>query len=132
MDWSQADGEERLALLWLAENMAAHGMMNATTIVEQYKGIRKPLDRNFAYATDKRYKALELDALGAVASSAGQKNRGLDMLRQAQTIWSSLGFDWRAAKSARTIARASGSLVDADEARKHAARWPASWLARPA
>ncbi len=130
MDWTDADGEERLALLWLAENMAGHKLVNATTVVERYRAIRKPLDRRFAYATDKRFRGLELDALGAVEAMTGQRSRAIGMLHEARDLWIGLGFEWRAAKSARAIARISNSENDLAEAHKRAEPWPASWLAR--
>ncbi|HEY8297687.1 MAG TPA: hypothetical protein VIG32_06660 [Candidatus Baltobacteraceae bacterium] len=132
VDWASTDGEERLALLWLAENMASHNMAHAAFVVNQYKAIRKPLDPRFAYSNDRRFRGHELDALGAVAALTGQTMRGLTMLNEARDLWQTLGFAWRAAKTARTIARITHSESDLAEARHRAAPWPNSWLANAA
>jgi tetratricopeptide (TPR) repeat protein len=131
IDWKNA-GEERLALLWLAENMAYHGMLTAVVIVDKYKAIDTPIDRRYLSATDKRYRGRELDALGMVAAVTGQTIRGLTMLHDALAIWESLGFEWRAAKTARIIARITQTNTDIADARRRAASWPNSWLAKAA
>jgi hypothetical protein len=132
LDWNAHEGEERLTLLWLAENMAYHGMPTATVVADKYKAIGVPIDRRFASPTDQRVRARELDALGTVHVVTGQHLRGLTMLYEALQTWDSLGFAWRAAKTARTIARVTGSENDVANARRHAAPWPNSWLAQAA
>jgi tetratricopeptide (TPR) repeat protein len=132
VNWNDYLGDERIALLWLAENMALHGMPTATTMVDKYKAISKPIDAHLTYATDKRYRGRELDALGTVAAVTGQKIRGLTMLHDALAIWESLGFAWRAAKTARVIARITQNDIDVADARRRAAPWPNSWLAKVA
>ncbi len=127
-EWRDADNEERLALLWLAENMAAHSMPAATVIADTYRSIRKPINLNYAAPTDKRFRAHELDALGAVTAMTGQTMRGLTMLIEARDIWDTLGFAWRAAKTARAIARVTRSENDIAEAVFRAEPWPRSWL----
>lgn len=133
VDWNEASGEDRYALLWGAELASAFDARRASAILSKYTSIRKPMNKSLVASTHhRRWQAYEHDAFGAVAAANGELATAIEHLTRALEIWDGLRFGWRAAKTAATIARISGSATQADAAHQRAAAFPHSWLARPA
>ncbi|MGZ3504689.1 MAG: hypothetical protein ACXWNJ_12790 [Vulcanimicrobiaceae bacterium] len=133
VNWNETIDEDRYALLWGAELAATFDSKRASAMLRKYTAIRKPMNQSLVASTHhRRWQAYEHDAFGAVAAANGDVTKALDHLAQALKIWDGLKFEWRAAKTAATIARVSGSTIEADAACRRAAAFPQSWLARPA
>lgn len=132
IDWRSSEGEERYALLWLAEITAPYDAPRAEAVLGLYDSLKRPIDARFAAPTDQRLHGLRLDAAGAVSAAQGNTTRALAQLQEARDLWTSLGFEWRAAKTARALARVTNADDHVADARRRAAPWPQSWLARSA
>lgn len=131
VDWNTTQGEDRYALLWGAELAASFNPQHAQAMVTRYNAIAKPMDGALtASGTLRRWQGYEHDAFGTVAAANGDAQTGLHHLRIALRIWDSLGFQWRAAKSARAIASFSKADVDIADAARRAAFYHRSWLGR--
>ncbi len=133
VDWNATQGEDRYALLWGAELAASFNPKRAEAMVARYKAIRKPIDPMLiASGTLHRWRAYEYDAFGAVAAANGDVERGLDYLNSALSTWDRLGFQWRAAKTARAIASITKDERHVADAGRRATSFHRSWLGRSA
>lgn len=131
IDWNTTQGEDRYALLWGAELAASFNPKRAQAMVAHYNAIRKPLDPMLvASGTLRRWQAYEHDAFGTVAAANGNVEAGLHHLRNALLTWDRLGFTWRAAKSARSIASITKAETDVADAARRATSYHRSWLGR--
>ncbi|MEO9263635.1 MAG: hypothetical protein ABI282_06040, partial [Candidatus Baltobacteraceae bacterium] len=133
VDWNATEGEDRYALLWGAELAASFDPKRAAAMIRRYKMIRKPMNPLLvASANLRRWQAYESDAFGVVAGANGNVSEGLLHLQTALRVWDSLGFNWRAAKTARAVARLTNAELHLADATKRASSYSQSWLARPA
>lgn len=133
VDWNATEGEDRYALLWGAELAASFDPKRAAAMIRRYKAIRKPMNPLLvASGNIRRWNAYESDAFGVVAGANGDIADSLRHLQNAMQIWDSLGFEWRAAKTARAIAHVTNADAHHAEASKRASTYSQSWLGRPA
>ncbi|MDQ2865112.1 MAG: hypothetical protein M3R51_02690, partial [Candidatus Eremiobacteraeota bacterium] len=133
VDWNATEGEDRYALLWGAELAASFNPKRAAAMIRRYKAIRKPMNPLHAASSKlRRWQAYESDAFGIVACQNGELEVGVRHLQNALSVWDSLGFEWRAAKTARAIARLTKIDAHAADARRRASSYSQSWLGRPA
>ena len=133
VDWNATEGEDRYALLWGAELAADFDPKRAAAMIRRYKAIRKPMNPLLVASTNlRRWQAYESDAYGVVAGANGDVQDGLRHLQNALQVWDSLGFEWRAAKTARAIARVTNAERHISEARRRASSYSQSWLGRSA
>ncbi|MDP9024911.1 MAG: hypothetical protein M3N13_06050, partial [Candidatus Eremiobacteraeota bacterium] len=133
VDWNATEGEDRYALLWGAELAAAFDPRRAAAMIRRYKTIRKPMNPALvANSNLRRWQGYESDAFGVVAGANGDIEDSLRHLQNGLNIWDSLGFEWRAAKTARAIARVTNAEAHRSDAAKRGSSYAQSWLGRPA
>ena len=133
VDWNATEGEDRYALLWGAELAASFDPKRAAAMIRRYKSIRKPLNPLLVASSKlRRWQAYESDAFGVVSGANGDIEDGLYHLQNAMRVWDSLGFEWRAAKTARAIARLTNAETHKVDAVRRASSYAQSWLGRPA
>ncbi len=96
VDWETTHGEERVALLLLAEVLAWLSPAAAPPLVARYDAL-PPLNRNHVLADDPRQRALELHVRGVVARATGQALKARMLLKDAVREWRAIGNLWRTA-----------------------------------
>lgn len=129
VSWNEAIGEERSALLVLAELFA----FNDPAIAEQYLARFRTLTSVIpilAYGSDPRVKGFESYSSGVAWLRIGDEDEGKAALTEAWSIFEDFNYAWRAALCAL-------ELYDATRDRRWVARaarridpWPHSWIAR--
>lgn len=130
VDWRSATGEERIALLLLAELYATIDRGKASyylTQFEQLDSLRDPL-LNFSY--DDRLRGLAEYVKGVVDVALGHRKQGLRSLRTSFDIFDSHGYDWRAGRAALRIQHLTGDPAMLDVAREKLRHYASSWLWR--
>jgi len=130
IDWTQSSGEERFALLTIAELLAAVDAAKARSYLAIFNAINTKLAPDLIYRVDARPRAMERHYSGVVAAALGETSRAHALLSESLAFWESRGIDWRAATASIDLARLSGSAGDIDRAARYARRWPQSWFAR--
>ncbi len=98
-DWT-THGEERVALLNLAELCADRDPATARALLTIYDAIPAAVDPVLALAHDSRLTAMEEYARGTVLAVSGERQAGVAMLTSAYETFSALGYAWRAAAAA--------------------------------
>ncbi len=69
-------------------------------------------------------------AIAAVVRAEGQLDRATMLFKEAFEIWSSVGYEWRAASAALEIYTLTGEEFYLDVVAREAATRPQSWIAR--
>jgi hypothetical protein len=129
-DWNASSGDERLALLQLAELTAQRAPERAQHHVERYRAIKRKMSALHAFRADRRLRALECYAEAAVARALGQRDRAILLLREAFEIWSSIGYAWRGVLSSLLLYELSGEPNYREYASINIQRFSASWITR--
>lgn len=107
-DW-KTSGEERSALLLLAQVIAPRNVEHAERYLRRYIGITQPLSPLLGSGSGDAWKhALEQYAAGTVYRYKGMRNEAIDAFALAYDIWSAIGYEWRAALAALDL----GELTD--------------------
>lgn len=96
VDWEATQGEERLALLTLAEVLASLAPADAPALLNRYDTL-PPISRNYVLADDPRLQALELHVRGVVTRAAGDEVKARTLLADAACAWRAIGNLWRTA-----------------------------------
>jgi tetratricopeptide (TPR) repeat protein len=130
VDWEQAAGTERIALLYLASAVAPSNASDARRFLDKYLGLKTPVLSLNMYSRDRRTRGLECIATAAVARAENQLDRATMLFKEAFEIWSSVGYEWRAASAALEIYTLTGEEFYLDVVAREAATRPQSWIAR--
>ncbi len=130
VDWRSLDGEERFALLVLAELYAPRDASLALSYVARYKDAGPRYAATLASRDDRRVDAQEAYAFGIVQLALGDRPEASRLLREAYATYDAIGYDWRAGRAALALASATGEPSWNDRAREKVASYPRSWLAR--
>ncbi|HEY0798156.1 MAG TPA: hypothetical protein VGD50_03345 [Candidatus Baltobacteraceae bacterium] len=130
-DWSKVRGDEREALLRLAETTASDNVAEAQRLLEIYRKDLPPLAATALGAND-NWRAVEDYAYGVVAVHARDYEGAVRRLTNAFRIWRSIDFVPRALEAAIRLAPLTGGEVFFEYARRHAGKFPGTWLARQA
>jgi len=131
VDWSATTGEERIALLLLAEIATVTDPPAARAALETYDALPAPIDPGNVISTDPRLGALEEYVRGLVLRSEGATTAAGTCLRSAAARFAECGHLWRS-----VLALIALDAVSADSAGMDAARaivsehFPKSFLAR--
>jgi tetratricopeptide (TPR) repeat protein len=128
-NWAQVRGEERHALLRLAEVTAPIDATGAQDLLEIYRKKLPPIAPNTLTANDGRLGAAEAYSFGLAALYLGDTMRATERLTHAFTVWRSIDYVWRAMDAAIHLARLTGGSVFLEYARRHAPTFPGTWLA---
>jgi len=127
VDWEATTGDERCALLTLAELVAPKDPTRAEAILDRYRGIKRRMSV-LVSQRDGLLRAAECHAFGIVLAASGQPGRGADLLNEAFELWRSKGFVWRATRTALEMAELTGDERHVVYARERAPRFPNSWF----
>ncbi|HTV74148.1 MAG TPA: hypothetical protein VME66_10615 [Candidatus Acidoferrales bacterium] len=131
--WTDLRGEERWALLSLAEVMAPVKPGQAQLCLDLYRRIVRPMDPTFVAASDPRVTAHEKYAHGTVFAQSQEKAPlATPYLQSAFEIWSSIGYAWRASRAAMQLYVLTRDEQYPKYVREHIKEFPKSWLAAEA
>jgi DNA-binding CsgD family transcriptional regulator/Tfp pilus assembly protein PilF len=95
--WENVRGDERLALLVLAESLSYTDSTRAYQFLLQYQSLATPQNATSAHRIDIRAKAYELTAAGTVYRAIGSNSEANDCFKEAFSIWTRIKYRWRAA-----------------------------------
>lgn len=129
VDWNSV-GEERMALLLLAQELAHFQPVTSRRLLEKYRSIKSKVAPNMMDAVDRRPRAYERMAEGTILLAEGESGRAIDAFREAYEIWNGLGYDWRAATVAVELAELTNDSHFLGLAKREGSLRPNSWLAR--
>ncbi|MGC1380107.1 MAG: LuxR C-terminal-related transcriptional regulator [Candidatus Baltobacteraceae bacterium] len=93
-------GEERVALLNLAELSADRDPATARALLAIYDSIPATVHTALALAHDSRLTAMEEYTRGTVLAVTGDRQGAIEQLNNAYATFATLGYAWRAAASA--------------------------------
>jgi DNA-binding CsgD family transcriptional regulator len=128
INWNQRDGEQRIALLLLAEFLAADDPEKAAAYVGRFNALdtmRSPL---LHFAFDRRLTALGDYVRGIVKLHCGNPHDAVPYLESAWRTFDQTGYDWRAGKAALGLVDATRDGSWNDAARAKLLHYTRSWL----
>ena len=129
--WDATHGEERQALVMLAELSAPTDMIQAQGYVSTYMQLgTDSMSPTLAAAHERRFTAYEKYASGRVQAVLGNTKLAAASLEFAYDVFAQLRHAYRAALAARALYDLTGETLWLDRARKQAAQFPASPIYR--
>lgn len=130
LSWHDAEQEDRMALLNLAELFAGVDPAIAQRYLALFRSLRTPMDHRMILASDPRVRAFESYPSGMALLRLGEADAAKTMLHQAWEIYRQHDYSWRAALCALGLYKATRETRWLSQARAQAALWPQSWIAR--
>ncbi len=103
-DWNTADGDLRVALLYLAQVAASVSPSVARVALDEYRRINVVMDPSFSSRLEDAYRAEEAYTCGVVMRAEGRLAASIERLTFAFSTWERIGFQWRAARAAVELA----------------------------
>ena len=131
-DWNQAPGDYCLVLLPLAQIAAALDATRARKALKTYGHIRDSMDSAYVGRLELRVRAEESYAHGIVLRAEGRTSASGERLQNAFTMWTRIGFEWRAARAALELAELNAGDVYRLAVRRDLLQRPASIFAQRA
>jgi hypothetical protein len=128
IDWNGAEGEQRIGLLLLADILAARRPGDAAHYLELCRKLQGPMSPLLMAKSDARWKASEDFIEGVVIAANGEKDRGIELIRQAFAFWNDVGYSSNATRAAIKLYELTGEERHIEWASKEARRFPSSWL----
>jgi DNA-binding CsgD family transcriptional regulator len=128
--WDDTSGEERVALLLLAEMATVHAPKRAFFYIARFNDLGKLRSNIHHFAFDHRLEAMAAFSSGMVSLMAGESNEAEKTLREAWTTFDRIGYDVRAGLAALGLRSATGKERWLHLADDKLERYPRSWLAR--
>jgi tetratricopeptide (TPR) repeat protein len=129
-DWTTSSGDERLALLQLAELTAQRAPERARHYIERYRAIKRRMSALHAFRADRRLRALECYAEAIVVRAHNQNDRAILLLSEAFEIWSAIGYAWRGVVSSLLLYELTEEPHFRACASDNIQRFSASWITR--
>jgi hypothetical protein len=130
VDWERSDEDNRVVLLELARVVSLRDSATARALLDRYQGIKSRVGPLMMFSQDRRKRGYECMAIAAVVRAEGQLDRATMLFKEAFEIWSSVGYEWRAASAALEIYTLTGEEFYLDVVAREAATRPQSWIAR--
>jgi DNA-binding CsgD family transcriptional regulator/tetratricopeptide (TPR) repeat protein len=128
--WDETSGEERVALLLLAELATLHAAKRAPFYIARFSQLGKLRSNVQHLAFDARLQAMEAYATGIVRLASGDDAAAGEQLRLAWGTFDRIGYDVRATSAAMALYRATQKARWLHLAEEKLERYPRSWLAR--
>jgi DNA-binding CsgD family transcriptional regulator len=128
--WDETSGEERVALLLLAELATLHAPKRAPFYIARFSQLGKLRSNVQHFAFDDRLQAMEAYAAGIVRLASGDDAAAEEQLRLAWGTFDRIGYDVRATQAAMALSRATKKARWLHLAEEKLERYPRSWLAR--
>jgi DNA-binding CsgD family transcriptional regulator len=128
--WDETSGDERVALLLLAELATIHAPKKARFYIARFNDLGKLRSNIQHFAFDDRLQAMAAYASGMVSLASDDLAGAEESLRLAWGTFDRIGYDVRAALASQALYRASNKqrwLHLAEEKLEH---YPRSWLVR--
>ncbi len=127
VEWDATHGEERQALVMLAELLARTDMAKAQSYVSTYIQLGSDsLDPTLAGAYERRTLAYEKYALGRVQAVLGNVKLAMDSLVFSYEVFAHIGFNYRAALAAAALYELTEDRGWLEKARVQAAHFEKS------
>ena len=104
VNWNDAAGDTRDALLSLAQAAAPMSSRLAREMLDRYTNISKAMNPNYASRIEPRTRAQENFTHGLVLRSEGRDHASMERLTDAFQIWHAIGYEWRASRAAVELA----------------------------
>lgn len=130
ISWNDATGEERSALLVLAQLFAANDAAIAEQYLARYRTMSSTVIPILAYATDPRVKGFEAYSQGVAWLQLGDVSEAKEVLTEAWSIFEDFNYGWRAALCAFALHEVTNDHRWIHRARQRIEPWPHSWIAR--
>jgi DNA-binding CsgD family transcriptional regulator len=130
VSWDETTGEERVALLLLAELAIVNAPARARFYIARFNDLGKLRTNIQHFAFDDRLKAMAAYASGIVALASGDATTAEEQLRSAWGLFDRIGYDVRAALASLALYRATSKARWLHLAEDKLERYPNSWLVR--
>jgi DNA-binding CsgD family transcriptional regulator len=130
VSWSEVTGEEREALLILAELHAHENPAVAEQYLARFRALKSSVTPMFSYGSDPRVRGFESYSQGIAWLRLGDTEEGKAALTEAWSIFEDFSYGWRAALCAMGLYEATHDKRWLDRAARRIAPWPKSWIAR--
>lgn len=130
IEWDETSGDERVALLLLAELAARHAPKRAPFYIARFNNLGKLRSHLQHFAFDDRLQAMAAYATGIVKIASGDEAAAEGPLRTAWGVFDRIGYDVRAGLAAIGLHHATGKARWLALAEDKLERYPRSWMAR--
>ena len=128
VEWRAISGEERIALLLLAELYAPHDGALAMSYVARYQETGDRFAPLLSFNADRRIQAMVAYSLGCVRQHLGEFSEAEESYKEAFEIYDAVGYDWRAGRTAIGLSQVSDAVTWQAIARQKLRHYPMSWL----
>jgi DNA-binding CsgD family transcriptional regulator/tetratricopeptide (TPR) repeat protein len=130
ISWGEVDGEEREALLVLAELYAHEDPAIAEQYLARFRSLKSSVIPMLSYGSDPRVRGFESYSQGIAWLRLGDIQEGKTALTEAWSIFEDFNYGWRAALCALGLYEATNDKRWIERAARKIAPWPKSWIAR--
>jgi DNA-binding CsgD family transcriptional regulator len=130
VSWNEVTGEEREALLVLAELHAYENPAVAEQYLARFRSLKSSVTPMFSYGSDPRVRGFESYSQGIAWLRLGDTEEGKTALTEAWSIFEDFNYGWRAALCAMGLYEATHDKRWLERAAHKIAPWPNSWIAR--
>lgn len=130
VSWNEISGEERTALLVLAELFAYEDAGIAEQYLARFRGVRASVIPLLSYGTDPRVRGFEAYSQGVAWLQLGDADEGEAALTEAWSIFEDFSYAWRGALCALALYEATRDRRWIERASRSIDPWPRSWIAR--
>lgn len=130
ISWNEVPGEERSALLVLAELFAHDDPAIAEQYLARFRTLGSSVIPILAYGTDPRVKGFEAYSQGVAWLRLGDVEEGKAALSEAWSIFEDFNYAWRAALCGLALYEVTHDRRWIQRAARKIDPWPHSWIAR--
>jgi DNA-binding CsgD family transcriptional regulator len=130
ISWNEVTGEERSALLVLAELFAHDDPAIAEQYLARFRTLSTSVIPIISYGTDPRVKGLEAYSQGVAWLRLGDVDEGKAALTEAWSVFEDFNYAWRAALCALALFEITHDQRWVQRAARMIDPWPHSWIAR--
>lgn len=130
IDWDETTGDERIALLLLAELATVHAPKRARFYIVRFNNLGKLRTSIAHFAFDDRLQAMASYTSGVVALAAGDNRQAEETLREGWGVFDRIGYEVRAALTSLALYRATTKARWIHLAEEKLEQYPRSWLVR--
>ncbi len=127
-NWRETNDEERIALLLAAELYAPVDSGKAAAYLARFSELRDDMNPLVLFRYDRRLSALVDYASGFVDMHFGNQDAAIASLRRAWKIYSEVGYDWRAGRTALRLYQITSNNQWFARASEKLTNYQKSWL----
>jgi DNA-binding CsgD family transcriptional regulator len=132
IDWENERGDERIALLLLAERASVFAPARGKYFIARFNNLERLRSNLHQFAFDDRLSAMASYASGIVALRSGDAAQAEKQLRDAWSAFDRIDYDVRAGLAALALFEVSGKRRWVHLAEDKFESYPKSWLIREA